>query len=72
MLKKCVKIVYDKEGRGKDNSSILNIDVSSDGTWMTKGYTTKVGVAFVMDITTGLALDFKVLNKFCRSCANMK
>lgn len=71
-MNKCVESVYDKSGSGKDSNGILNTDVSFDGTWMTKGHTSKVGVAFVMDISTGLALDFEVLKKFCRACANMK
>lgn len=64
----CVEKLYAKEGIQKDNDEILNIDVSFDGTWLTSGHKSHTGAAFIMDIPSGLALDFKVPRNFCRLC----
>lgn len=47
---------------------ILNIDVSFDGTWMTRGHRSKIGVAFVIECYTGTVIDFEVLSSYCHSC----
>ena len=49
----------------------LDIAVSFDGTWMTRGHRSHVGAAFVIDSETGFVLDFEVLCYFCSSCNKM-
>lgn len=64
--------VYKKEGIEKDSDGILNINVSFDGTWLTKGHKSHIGAKFVMEINSGMTVDFEILSNFCRACAIMK
>ena len=45
-----------------------NIDVSSDGTWMTRGHSSKVGVVTTIGMDTGKVLDTESRSKICKSC----
>lgn len=45
-----------------------NIDVSNDGTWMTKGHTSNVGLCTTIGLETGKVLDTEVKTKVCKSC----
>lgn len=72
ITKRCVEDVYQKDGVKTDNKGVLNIDVSFDGTWMTKGHKSHIGAAFVMDVISGMTIDYEVLSNFCRSCAIMQ
>lgn len=69
VAKTYVKKLYEKEGIEKDSDGVLNIDVSFDGTWLTRGHKSNIGATFVIDIPSGLALDFEVLSNFCRPCS---
>jgi hypothetical protein len=51
---------------------ILELDVSYDGTWMTRGYKSHICVGFVIDVTHGFVLDFEVISNFCQECVKMK
>lgn len=51
---------------------ITEIAVSFDGTWMTRGHSSLIGVGCVIDILTGFAVDFEVMSKICRCCKNAK
>ena len=44
-------------------------DVTFDGTWHKRGFSSLYGVAAVIDVLTGYVLDFEVLSKFCHVCA---
>lgn len=69
VAKTCVEKIYEKEGIEKDSDGVLNIDVSFDGTWLTRGHKSHIGATFVIDISSGLALEFEVLSNFCRPCS---
>ncbi|XP_077521463.1 uncharacterized protein LOC144132728 [Amblyomma americanum] len=45
-----------------------NIAVSFDGSWMTRGHSSHIGVGTVIELFTGLVLDFVVLSNFCAGC----
>ena len=45
-----------------------NIDVSSDGTWMTRGHSSEVGAASVIGCETGKVLGVGTRRKVCKSC----
>lgn len=44
------------------------IDVSGDGTWKTRGHTSRIGVCTVIGDKTGKVIDTEVLSSFCKSC----
>ena len=43
-----------------------DIAVSFDGSWMTRGHKSHIGVGFVIDCETGFILDYQVLSNICR------
>jgi hypothetical protein len=42
--------------------------MSYDGTWHTRGHSSTLGAAFVIQALTGLVIDYVVLSKFCSEC----
>ncbi|KAH9362336.1 hypothetical protein HPB48_017988 [Haemaphysalis longicornis] len=46
-----------------------NIDVMFDGTWMTRGRSSHIGVGCIIEVYTGLVIDHVVLSNFCLGCA---
>lgn len=46
----------------------LDITVSYDGSWQKRGFTSKYGIGCVIEVITGLVIDFEVISKFCRIC----
>ena len=49
-------------------NDLLDIVVSYDGTWMTRGHTSHIGVGIVIEMDTGMVIDFEVLSNFCQVC----
>ena len=60
---------YMKKKELEDTGRILIIDVSFDGTWLTRGHKSHIGAAFIIEIPSGLALDFEVLSNYSRLCS---
>ncbi|KAH7945181.1 hypothetical protein HPB49_007388 [Dermacentor silvarum] len=51
-----------------DIQNANNIAVSFDGSWMTRGNSSHIGVGAVIELFTGLVLDYVVLSNFCAGC----
>lgn len=51
-----------------DCDGILNLGVSFDGTWHRRGHSSLYGIGCVIDILTGLVIDYIVLSKYCHMC----
>ncbi|KAJ4430686.1 hypothetical protein ANN_19277 [Periplaneta americana] len=51
---------------------ILDIGVSYDGTWLTRGHSSMYGVGCVIDILTGYVIDYQVMSKSCRKCVHAR
>ncbi|KAK3758696.1 hypothetical protein RRG08_056736 [Elysia crispata] len=51
-----------------DSDANRNIDVSVDGTYMTRGHSSIVGVVTLIGCVTGKVLDTGTLSKTCKSC----
>ena len=51
---------------------IIDISVSFDGTWHRRGHISNYGVGVVIEIFTGLLIDYCVLSKYCHECAITK
>lgn len=45
-----------------------NIAVCFDGSWHTRGHSSHIGVATVIELFTGYVLDYVVLSNFCLGC----
>lgn len=50
------------------DTGIRDIDASLDGTYMTRGHTSLIGVTTAIGCVTGKVLDTGVLSKICKSC----
>ena len=48
---------------------IIDIHPAFDGTWQKRGFTSKYRAGFVIDMLTGLAVDFELMSKYCHVCA---
>lgn len=63
---------YYKESEGYTGEGLLDIDVSYDGTWMTRGHKSHIGVGFVVECNTGFVLELEVLSNYCIVCSKKK
>ncbi|GFV56967.1 uncharacterized protein TNCV_1678481 [Trichonephila clavipes] len=46
------------------NQEIIDVSVSYDGTWQKRGHTSNLGLGIIIDVLSGLVLDFL---KYCRN-----
>ena len=51
---------------------IMNISVSSDGTWMKRGFSSMHGVVIVLAKNMGQVIDYTLLTKSCHLCKLMR
>lgn len=52
----------------QDAEGILNVDVSNDGSWQRRGFSSLNGVTTTMLKETGKCVDISILTKVCRRC----
>ena len=52
----------------EDKEAVINIQVSFDGTWQKRGFTSNYGIGVCIDILTGLVIDYEVLSLYCHAC----
>ncbi|GFS55440.1 uncharacterized protein TNCV_1627141 [Trichonephila clavipes] len=57
-----IKNVYE------NGAEVTDLSVSFDGTWLTRGHTSLIGVGCVIDMLTGYVVDFEVMSK--EECIN--
>ncbi|GBN05241.1 hypothetical protein AVEN_135342-1 [Araneus ventricosus] len=53
-----------------ENEEVIDVCVSYDGTCQKRGHTSLDAIGIVIDILTGLVIDFEVLSKYCQDCVN--
>ena len=63
-----IRRTYENNGMLPDKDGILDIAVSYDGTWQKRGHSSHNGAAVVIEILTGLPVDYQVLSNFCHQC----
>ncbi|ESO93471.1 hypothetical protein LOTGIDRAFT_175538 [Lottia gigantea] len=51
---------------------VIDLAVSFDASWLTKGHSSMYAVAFIIEVITGLVLDFHVVSTFCHACSFAK
>ena len=56
---------YESIGVLPDDNGVLDIAVSFDGSWQKRGHSSHNGIGSVIDLLTGLPIDFHVLSNFC-------
>ena len=63
-----VRRAYEVLGHMPDSDGILNIAVSYDGSWHTRGFRSHTGIASVIEVVTGLVLDYITMSNYCHGC----
>ena len=63
-----VKDIYRELDPDIADDQPIEITVSYDGSWSTRGYKSQYGIGAVIDVQTGLVLDYEVLSKYCQVC----
>ena len=63
-----IAAAYEDVGVYPDDQGILNIGASYDGSWQNRGYSSHNGMGSVIDLLTGLPIDYEVLSNFCQKC----
>ena len=69
MARKAVRDEHEIVDPSLCNKEIIDIGVSFDGTWHKRGHSSLYCIGSVIDILTGLVIDFTVLSKYCHDCA---
>ena len=60
---------YEKNlGRVPDEEGVLDMDVTFDGSWHTRGFKSNYCFGCVIDAHSSLVLDYRVLSKKCTMC----
>ena len=72
IMNRAVRRQYRKEGIHVDEDGMLDVAVSYDGSWLTRGHHSNIGAGFVIDSCTGGVLDYEVKSKKCQKCSLMK
>jgi hypothetical protein len=57
-----------QNAENRENDENRHIDVSSDGTWMTRGHTSNVGLTTTIGMYSGKVIDTQCKSKKCKSC----
>lgn len=60
------------QSRPSGADEILDLAVSYDGSWHKRGHTSNYGVGCIIELYTGLVIDYYVLSKYCHACALAK
>ncbi|GFU98295.1 uncharacterized protein TNCV_3005791 [Trichonephila clavipes] len=75
-LRSTVKSLNDVRSQVKSayqsNSAITDIDVTFDGTWLTRGHSSQISVCCVIDLLTVFVMDFEIMSKRCIECEHAK
>ena len=69
---KVVRRMYQESDPSLDDDSIIDLTVTFDGSWMTRGHTSLYGIGCVIEVHTGLVLDLAVVSLYCQSCTHAK
>ena len=54
----------------KNDEETCDIDVSCDGTWQRRGYSSLNGVLAIISVDTGKVIDYEVVSKKCAQCTS--
>ncbi|GBO39815.1 hypothetical protein AVEN_120704-1 [Araneus ventricosus] len=60
LSRNAVRDAHMRENSNLQKSAVLDISVSYDETWQKRGYTSKLEVGCVIDIITGIVIDFEI------------
>lgn len=70
MAHNAVRKAYTGLNQDQGPENVVDITVSYDGSWHKRGHMSHYGVGIVIDVLTGLVIDFEVLSTYCATCSN--
>lgn len=62
---------YENLGVYPDANGILNVTGSYDGSWLTRGHSSHIGIGCFIESETGAVLDYEVLSNYCIQCSRL-
>lgn len=62
-----VRSVY-AELYGAQENPVIDLFTSFDGSWHKKGFTSLYAIGCVVEVYTGLVVDYEILSKYCHMC----
>lgn len=68
MAQEKVREVYRKLLNCDSEGDTIDIGVTYDGSWHKRGQNSNYGVFCVVEITTGLVIDFEIMSKYYHKC----
>ena len=78
VVKTIEKAVYDvaedsmkdaaDELRGDSQEKFIDVDISGDGSWQRRGYSSLNGAVTTISLQTGKILDIEVMSRYCKAC----
>lgn len=57
------------ELRGDSPQKFIDVDISGDGSWQRRGYSSFNGTFTTISLQTGKILDIEVMSRYCKACA---
>ncbi|KAK3924126.1 Citrate synthase-lysine N-methyltransferase CSKMT, mitochondrial, partial [Frankliniella fusca] len=66
--RQAVRRFYEEENPNLVNEEIIEVVVSFDGSWHKRGRTSNHGFVAVIEVNTGLVIDYEILSKYCHLC----
>ena len=64
-----IRCVYRDIDPSIGHDDTIDLTVSYDGSWMTRGHKSLYGIGCVVEVVTGLVLDLQVMSLYCQRCA---
>ena len=64
-----VRRVYSDIDTSIEAGDTIDLTVSYDGSWMTRGHKSQYGIGCVIEVMTGLVIDLQVMSLYCQRCA---
>ncbi|CAF3046181.1 unnamed protein product [Rotaria sp. Silwood2] len=61
-------VINDIKSRKNDRQNIMNITVSITGTWKRRGHVSNYGIVYIIDVQSGLCIDYEVMALLCETC----
>ncbi|XP_069672172.1 uncharacterized protein [Periplaneta americana] len=65
-----VRTAYVESDPSLKDKDVIDIYVSYDGTFHKRGHISNHGIGIVIDVMTGIVLDYEILSKFCGMCVS--
>lgn len=72
IVNQCVRDAAHERDVFSDDDGVMDVEVSFDGTWATRGHSSHLGMGFVIEANTGFVLDHSVLSRYCQICERLK